>query len=674
MGKSRRVRTQEPEKSSPLQSSVPSYNRLWTQSWPALLLVVSFALLTRLNVLANGFGWDDEVIIQNLTTPTTGWDLLLPNPAAPYYRPLISLSYLLDFKIWGRNPFGFHLSVLIAHLINTALVFFLSQRLMTAHGNDGLRFPTLTLFPLIVASLFAVHPVHSEAVAWIAGRNDVFCATFMLSSLILYIGHVRNRRRWTYGGSMAAFLFALLSKETSIGLVLLFPLYDCLASEPRSGSRTPFKTFFAKMGVRVGIKSFVPLVLLGVYFTGLFFWHRIEKLDSHYDAASLPTFLSQVSGSKLLDMVGAAGLYIKLMVFPYPHQPFIDHLPTSPEHAALAFMVWTLIIGGLLWSMIRRQVRVGIGLAWMSALLAPAIFVAAIGGPTTAAAERYLYAPSIGFLIAAACLADWGLKPFHEPGRLRRGVWVTAGMVWIGIVVIGGWESWNRNTVWRSPVTFWQAAVAGLPESGFAHRELGLRNAQIKQYDEAERHYLQAIEIYEKGGRPDALRLGDCLNDLAAFYYMQKKLAEAEPLYQRSLAIREKMLGAEHPDVAQSLNNLVALYYAQGRYAEAEPLSRRSVKIRETALGSDHPDVATSLNNLAGIYFIEGKYTEAEPLFKRVVAIREKVLRPDHPDLASSLQNYAVLLRKMKREGEAQEMESRAKAIRNMRVPENEKQ
>ncbi len=655
---------------APPPSPGPSRFSLLSQSLPALLWVVSLAVLANLNVLNNGVALDDESIIQNLTAPSTWRDLLLPSPAAPYYRPLISLSYLLDYKIWGRNPFGFHLSVLIGHAINTALVFLLSRRLFLARGAGDFTQPTLNRLSLVIASLFAVHPVHAEAVAWIPGRSDVFCATFMLSSLFLYLYSRQTQKGWAFAVSMAAFLLALLTKEIAVGLVLLFPLFEFMASSPPAFSPTQTTPLTPlPLWQRKSVRLLIPVMLLALYFTGLYLWMRIERIESHYNAASLPIFLSHVSGSKLPDLIGAAGLYLKLMVFPYPHQPFIDSLPTSPVFLVSTVLAWLVIIGGIIRSIVRRHLILGMSLVWMSVLLAPPVLVAVIGGPTTPAAERYVYAPSIGFLIATVFLVYGGLTALDKSGRLRGGGRVTAGLIFIGVLVLGGWENWNRNTVWKNPVTFWKTAVAGLPDSGFSHRELGLRYAQLKQYADAERQYLRAIELYEKGPKPNPLALGDCLNDLAAFYYMQNKLTEAEPLFYRSLAIREKILGPDHPDVAQTLNNLVALYFSQGRYAEAEPLSRRSVAIREKILGPAHPDLATSLNNLAGLLIILGKYSEADSLFKRVLSIREKVLRPDHPDLAGTLQNYAVLLRKMKRAAEAQQMENRAKRIREANGP-----
>lgn len=104
------------------------YNLL-THPFVALIPVLLLSFLVNFNVLFNDFGWDDEDIIKNIRLTDRWWNpfplSLIADPSskevAPYYRPLVSFSYLLDFMIWGSNPFGFHLSVFLSHLLNTAL-------------------------------------------------------------------------------------------------------------------------------------------------------------------------------------------------------------------------------------------------------------------------------------------------------------------------------------------------------------------------------------------------------------------------------------------------------------------------------------------------------------------------------------------------------------------------
>jgi tetratricopeptide (TPR) repeat protein len=326
-----------------------------------------------------------------------------------------------------------------------------------------------------------------------------------------------------------------------------------------------------------------------------------------------------------------------------------------------------LLLYGLIFALVRREVLLGIGLAWTVFLLSPGIAVTVFDLIWSKAAERYTYAPSAGLLIVFAWFALKGLEklPTTPRGTKRKG-WITASVllsVWVGL---WGWDSFHRNRVWQSPEIFWQAALAATTQKGFPDRQLGHVYEGLGRYEEAEEFYRKAITFWEEASGKERDRfLDDVLLDLAELYFFQHRYAEAEPLYKRVLALRENDRGKMDYAVATSLDNLARLYYTQDRYAEAEPLYRRSLMILEKTRGPVHPDTATSLNNLAVLVQAQNRTAEAEELYQRSLAIREKSLRADHPDLAASLENYASLLRKMNRQAEAARMEARAEMIRN---------
>ncbi|HUK56436.1 MAG TPA: hypothetical protein VLY20_07245, partial [Nitrospiria bacterium] len=116
-----------------------SWKKFHRWSW---LVPVLLALAFNFNVLQNGFGWDDESIIPHLKSPDRWTDLFLPAQPPPHspisaylhFRPLTAVSYYLDHWLWGDRPFGFHLSVWLAHALNTALLFFLARNLIRGVG------------------------------------------------------------------------------------------------------------------------------------------------------------------------------------------------------------------------------------------------------------------------------------------------------------------------------------------------------------------------------------------------------------------------------------------------------------------------------------------------------------------------------------------------------------
>ncbi|HET6464084.1 MAG TPA: tetratricopeptide repeat protein [Nitrospiria bacterium] len=598
-----------------------SWNKFHRWSW---LIPVLLALAFNLNVLQNGFGWDDEWIIPHLKSPDHWTDLFLPGLPPPHspksayvhFRPLTTVSYILDHELWGDRPLGFHLSVYLAHLLNTALLFFLTQSLLrlpqpSMRGSfpDDSPLTPQHLVPLLAASLFAVHPVHAEAVAWIAGRNDVFCTFFLLASLLLYLRFHRTGHCRFFALSMLTFFLALLTKEIAVVLILLFPLYEFLSME--RGQPVPWK--------RLALRFTIPLGILITYF-----WMRSATLQFLPGGSSSPATFSL---SILSEIIRAYGFYIDLMLFPYPHNPFITTMPRSNLFLFSSVFILILFITAFIFAVVRRQILLGIGLAWTVIFIAPAAGVAAFHLAATPGAERYVYAPSAGILMLCAWLLFKGAERHSLiPAIKSTAVKSNPGFLLVvvlsaGIIVLWGWQSRTRNAVWLSPVSFWEAAVAASPEAGFPHRLLGIQYVSTGRYPEAEEQFRQAIANFQK------------------------------------------TLGPGHLAVADSLYDLANLYNDQGKYAEAEPLYLRVIPIWKQVLGPDHPDLANALHNLALISQAQGRYAEAESLFRQALEVSVKSLNPDDPRLGVLLENYAHLLRSMHREDEAVRLETQAREI-----------
>jgi tetratricopeptide (TPR) repeat protein len=622
------------------------------------LLPLALSLAVNAGALQNGFGWDDRLIIENIQAPESVRSLFLPHTeaaarphsTAPYYRPMVGLSFLLDKAIWDDTPFGFHLSVWLLNGLNTLLVFFLTKRWMTVPPDESPQQPidvsrlTSHVMPLIAASLFAVHPIHAEAVAWIAGRNDVLCATFLLTALLLY---TFSSRLLFFTLSMLAFFCALLTKEAAVFAFVLFPLYDYFSEDGRANpaSRIP----------HLASRTIPPLLTVAVYFA-----MRAGRLASPAGGASAGTFLSADS---IATALAAVGLYFKLLIWPYPHHPFIAEIPKTP--GLIAVSVFLLGVAVIVWGFsLHRSVRlIAMASGLMLLTLLPAVLVAVLNVASNPAAERYLYLPSAGFvmLVAWAAGQEWERRAAGGSGGVVR---IAGAVLVFGLLTVGGWQSWERIPVWHDLVSFWEAAAAGAPNAGFPAGQLGVQMERHGMRERAETLYRRAIALDEASLGPDHPFVAINLQNLADLDFDRKRFAEAESLYRRAIAIREKSLGPEHPELAITLNNLGALYRVQGRYAEAEPLYRRALAIREKAFGPDHFAVFTSLNNLAVLYHVQGRYEAAETYYRRALATAEKAVRPDDPNLVRTLESYENLLRRMKRDAEADAIRKRADALR----------
>ena len=183
-----------------------------------LVVIVAAVVVVYLNSFQNTFLWDDRyLIVENPRIKT--WsrvpelfssDLFPQGVLSRYYRPVQAVTYVLDYQVWGLDPLGFHLTNTALHA-GVALSLYWFGVLLLANAPAA----------LMGALLFAVHPIHTEAVTYIAGRSDPLAGLFTLLSLI---GFLRQRGRpfgaWGLA-SLAAFAFALLAREAAMGMILL---------------------------------------------------------------------------------------------------------------------------------------------------------------------------------------------------------------------------------------------------------------------------------------------------------------------------------------------------------------------------------------------------------------------------------------------------------------------
>lgn len=190
-------------------------------------------------------------------------------------------------------------------------------------------------------------------------------------------------------------------------------------------------------------------------------------------------------------------------------------------------------------------------------------------------------------------------------------------------------------------------------------------------YDEAVKHYSQALKIRERALGQDNIQVGQSLNNLAGVYKSLGRFKDAQTSYERALSIFEQDLGHTHPGTATILNNLAALHHANGDFDKAAKLYKRALEIRESHYGKNNLLVGHTINNLAEVYRVQGKYDIAEPLYKRDLAISEDILGSDHPEVATTLNNLAELYRTQGLFDKAEPLYRRSLEIRQNRLDSN---
>lgn len=312
-----------------------------------------------------------------------------------YWRPLVMASLWLDAKLLPWIPVQYHLTNVLLHAACCAVVVLLLARLLRV------SWPALALG----GALFAVHPVHTEAVAFVSGRTDLFAALFVMLSAWTWCEHRRRARAWPIAASAGCLLLAVLAKELAIMLPAALIVLESL--DARDDGPPRWHGWRAWL-VAWGLVAATWLVL------------RVGVAGIGFGA---PGGVGASPGHRLV----ALAQYLRLLVWPWPLNAY--YTPESLAAPAASFALATLLLvlfGGAAYA---GHGRVVLGaLAWIALFLLPVLGFVPIAGAVLA--ERFLYLPSFGLvLVAAAVIGGLG-------GAVRRAV-VPASIVLLAVLAAG---------------------------------------------------------------------------------------------------------------------------------------------------------------------------------------------------------------------------------------------
>ncbi|QWV95060.1 glycosyltransferase family 39 protein [Geomonas oryzisoli] len=368
-----------------------------------------------------------------------------------YYRPLIALSFYLDYHVLAQDIRLLHLENVLIHATNAVLLFLFGRRLFPKAAS---------VVPLAAALIFALHPVNTEAVNWIAGRTDPLAALFvLLAGLALCRGLATGRGRWTVA-SVALTLFGALAKETALFMIpASFLIVQAWISQH------PQRSDSAR---RQRIVLAAASLALSLLFAFLFSYRALSHGNSV--ATLMQGHRPDLFGSVLV-LLKSAGFYVKKMLFPWPLNIAIDSVSAWYLVPALAALL-------LLW----RSPKTSPWLAMTCTgfmFLMPPLAVALFGVAWTPVAERYLYIPSLFFSLGGA---GWFFSSAASLGKQRL-----AAPVLVSVLVILAFGTWQRISVWRDNIALYRDAVAQSPDFAMLHNTLAVLYAKGGRIDEAHR-------------------------------------------------------------------------------------------------------------------------------------------------------------------------------------------
>jgi hypothetical protein len=517
------------------------------------LVLVAATIVAYWPVRDNGFvNFDDNDYITDnrgvqagLSAEGLRW--AFTTTAASNWHPLTWLSLQLDYQLSGLDPYGFHRSNVLLHLVNTLLLFGLLRRMTAALWRSAL-----------VAALFALHPLHVESVAWASERKDVLSTLFWMLTLWGYLLYVQRPTAWRYLGVVLPFVLGLLAKPMLVTLPCVLLLLDYwplrrfpgqAAAEPDAPAPRPA----ASPGWLVVEK--LPLLLLAAASCGV-------TVYAQRRGGSLGTLDYFPLSLRAANAVLAYAGYILKMLWPLHLAPFYPHprqLPATWQEAAQVVAAGLLLAGVtavVLWQS-RRRPYLLVGWLWYVGTLVPVIGLVQVG--LQAMADRYTYVPLIGLFLMVA----WGLGEVAVRGReWARLASLAAALALVACTICSS----IQVGYWHDSKTLWEHTLHVTTDNYMAHTDLA---AELPDDTEgrgmAMQHYNRALEANP--------RFYPALIDRGILFARQGLIAKAQDDFRAALEIA--------PNDATAHYNMGKVLAQQGQRAEAVQHLNAAVELAE---------------------------------------------------------------------------------------------
>lgn len=552
----------------------------------AALLAAALSIAVHLNVLDNEFAYDDHhILVENEAIHSL--ETLPDAMVAPYWpsrygrelglwRPGTAALFGLQWAALGDNPVGFHVVSLLLHAGVTALVVVLLARLVPLSGA------------FLGGLLFAVHPVHVEAVANIVGQAEIVITGLLLLACLIYL-RVRPLEPLGWrrsAGICLLYALAFSVKEMAVTLPALLFLLD--------GAREDFRL----ADTRAYLKSRGPLFGALAGTAGALLWVRWEILGSvaRPFAPMGADILHEIP--RIFTVTATWPHYVRLLFFPadlsVDYSPAVIPVLFDWSAESVIGILVVLAFLGLAWAVWRSAPTLdgtrdsnralGVAVIWFVITISPVSNVLFLSGVLLS--ERSFYLPSVGFVLGAG----WALRRLAlDRKRIALGVTVLA-------LVLMGWRTWTRNPTWKDNLTIFDTLLREHPEAGRSQWVLGDVYYQKGRVSESLRAYRAAIGI-----------IGSEYPLLAR---IAGRLAGAGRYDQAEVLLR--FAWDQAPQFNHAPGLLAIVLADQGRFREAEEAAR-------AALAAEPGDPVVH-HLLAGALAHQGRYREA--LASRQAAIR----------------------------------------------------
>lgn len=494
------------------------------------------------NVYDNDFLYDDKyLILQN--TYLHNWHSLgdifrtYVNSGAfrsgHFYRPLQNVLYLIVYQIAGENSFAFHLLNIILHAANACLVYTLGLRL---------NFKPWAVF--LAALIWALHPIHTEAVTYMSSTADTLYSLFCLLGIVVLLPDFTPRKIYI---ATALSVMSLLSKETAVIFPLLAMSCIYLTSPKRLAPRTYFKTWplwCVTAGYLIIRFSFLP-------FSGkdLLNGDPVSQFYATHIFARIYTFLATIPA------------YLGLLIWPTGLHMDRDFLVRLDPWFAEVCIGLTIILAAMACIVItRKSARPAFswGLLWFAAAHTPqtGILVAV----NSLFLEHWMYLPSVGLILASS-----QTLALHVPSRYKKMACASACV----IALVFGYCTYMQNQIWHDPIVFYKNILDRGETSARARNNLGIDYGDRGDFDKAMEQFQLALQNNDT--MPET-------HQNIAFLYSRK--LDGDPHIQEEIDELNKALAIK-PDFLAAYDGLAYIYDQKGDKIKASAYRQKADDIRK---------------------------------------------------------------------------------------------
>ncbi len=567
-------------------------NSFWNRSQLVpLCFLVLIAVVLYINSLNNLFtNWDDGMIYSNTEVRSLSWENILnifTLKKGATYQPIRVLSYAIDYHFWKLNPLGYHITNILFYILTCIMAYFTLYHL-SIHLREKAPSGSHARVAIFGSLLFAVHPVHVEAVTWLAARKEVLQGFFFFLGFYLYLKASEEAKRRTFYFYLSlvvlSIFLAILSKPSAV----IFPAVIAVYEISKRG--TGVISFFKRHSVFL-----IILLILSAVFTFILMKVMLE-------AGGIKQYRGTTTASNVLVCVYVFLESIKLLFLTINYSAAYSFVVSMPvfclKNVLLMVLTLSLFVSGVL--SLRWTKVIFFSIFFFLVTLLPYLNIIPI---STLMADRYVFIASFSYAFLLGVVFDRLYAYQHK--KFSEGFFkLLSIVVFLFLLSCYSFITIRQNIIWENSYTLWSDAVEKNPGSSIANALMGVVYMELAMDRDAVKHLEKAIQLlpYDYQSR----------NNLGIVYGRLDEPEKALQEFATAISLR--------PDDDTIKINLSVFYQRQKEYKKAEEVLKY--------LLSKSPQNANLHYRMALVYKDTGQYEAAISELLKATELAPNIINP----------------------------------------------